>query len=270
MAPRQSGAVASDTESRVNPIRRDPPPFRRLTIRGIEDLTPHMRRFVVGGDELDGLEIPDPAMSVRLLIPEDDGSLVMPEWTGNQFERPDGSRAPIRTLTPRFLDAEAGELTLDVVLHDAGAASDWARRARVGEPVAISGPARGHEVEPDVPGYLLAGDETAIPAISQLLEAMPASTEVDVHVEVRGPDARLDLPEHPKATVHWHETPDGAEPGDALVHAVTALDELPPRVWAAGEAAAVQKLRKHLFDVRGMARSDATVRGYWKHGRSAT
>ena len=48
------------------------------------------------------------------------------------------------------------------------------------------------------------------------------------------------------------------------------LTDVPPAVWVAGEAAAVQKIRKHLFDQRGMSRSDATVRGYWKHGRSAT
>lgn len=262
--------MSSDSSSRVNPLRRDPPPFRRLTVLRVEDVTPHLRRFVVGGEELDGLEIPDPAMSVRLLIPEEDGSLVMPEWSGNQFERPDGSRAPIRTLTPRHLDGEARELTLDIVLHDQGAASDWARRAAEGDPVAISGPARGHEVDATASGYLLVGDETAMPAIGQLLEAIPASTTVDVHIETRGPDARIDLPDHPRSTVHWYDAVESGEPGAVVVDAVTALDEVAPRVWAAGEAAAVQRLRKHLFDERGMSRSEATVRGYWKHGRSAT
>jgi NADPH-dependent ferric siderophore reductase len=38
-------------------------------------------------------------------------------------------------------------------------------------------------------------------------------------------------------------------------------------VWAAGEAAAMQRLRRHLFDERGVPRSAAVVRGYWKRGR---
>jgi NADPH-dependent ferric siderophore reductase len=41
-------------------------------------------------------------------------------------------------------------------------------------------------------------------------------------------------------------------------------------VWAAGEAAAMQRIRKHLFDERNAPRDHTTVRGYWKHGRTAT
>ena len=252
------------------PIRREPPPFRRLAVRRIQELSTRMRRFVLGGPELDGLEIDEPAASVRLLLPAEDGTLVMPQWTGNQFELADGTRAPIRTFTPRHLDIDAGELTLDVVLHDHGAASDWSRRAQVGDEVAISGPGRGYDVDTSARSYLLAGDETAIPAISQLLETLPTTMPVQVLIEIEDPSARLDLPHHPGADVRWHELGLDEEPGAALVEAVTSLVEMPPVVWVAGEAAAVQKIRKHLFDERGVSRSEATVRGYWKRGRSAT
>jgi len=58
--------------------------------------------------------------------------------------------------------------------------------------------------------------------------------------------------------------------GDALVAAVCGADVAPrTRLWAAGEAAAVQRIRRHLFVDRGLPRAHATVRGYWKHGRSA-
>src|SRR5438093_788417 len=36
--------------------------------------------------------------------------------------------------------------------------------------------------------------------------------------------------------------------------------------WA--EAAALQRIRRHLFDERGLSRTTASVRGYWKEGRS--
>lgn len=229
-----------------------------------------MQRFVLGGPELDGLVIDEPASSVRLLIPPTVGAdLEMPTWTGNQFELASGDRAPIRTFTPRFLDTDANELTIDVVVHDGGAASDWAAAASPGDDVAVSGPGRGYEIDVGASKYLLAGDETAIPAISQLLEQMPDTTSVQVMIEVVTPDAELDLPPHESAAVTWHHNGDDS-PGRALVAAVTGLAEMPPAVWVAGEAAAVQKIRKHLFDERGMSRSEATVRGYWKHGRSAT
>ncbi len=229
-----------------------------------------MRRVVVGGPELDGLEVDAPAASVRLLLPAGDGALEMPHWTGNQFELADGARAPIRTFTPRQLDAGSNSLIIDIVRHDVGAASDWAASASVGDEVAVSGPGRGYEIDTDASSYLLAGDETAIPAISQLLEELPAAIPVRVVIEVTEPSARLDLPPHPAADISWPVRGQGAEPGTALVAAVTSIDEMPPAVWVAGEAASVQKIRKHLFDERGLSRSAATVRGYWKNGRSAT
>ena len=74
----------------------------------------------------------------------------------------------------------------------------------------------------------------------------------------------------PEARALWHELPAGAEPGDTLVEAVRALGDLPDGIWVAGEAACVQRIRTHLFEDRGLSRSQATVRGYWKKGRSAT
>ena len=252
------------------PTRKEPPPFRRVSVQRIDSLTSRMRRFVLGGPELDGLVIDEPASSVRLLIPPTVGAdLEIPTWTGNQFELASGDRAPIRTFTPRFFDTEAHELTIDVVVHDNGAASDWASAASPGDEVAVSGPGRGYEIDTDAASYLLAGDETAIPAISQLLEEMPETMPLRVMVEVETPDAQLDLPPHQRAEMTWHDN-DGGTPGSALIAAVTGLADMPPAVWVAGEAAAVQKIRKHLFDQRGMSRSEATVRGYWKHGRSAT
>jgi NADPH-dependent ferric siderophore reductase len=194
----------------------------------------------------------------------------MPTWTGNQFETATGERAPIRTFTPRAFDPERLELTLDIVLHDHGAATDWVRGAAVGDEVAVSGPGRSELLDPDARSFLLVGDESAIPAISQLLEAIEPDRTIDVHIEITHPSARFDLPAHPQATVTWHDAVDAAAPGDAFATAVERLDDLPDAVWVAGEAAAVQRLRTHLFGERGRDRTSVTARGYWKRGRSAT
>lgn len=230
-----------------------------------------MLRIVLGGDELEGFMIESSASSVRLLLPpKSQTEIVMPSWTGNQFELPSGERAPIRTFTPRYFDADALELTLDVVLHEQGAATDWARQAAVGDEVAISGPGRSEELDADARSFLLAGDDSAIPAIGQLLETIDADREVDVHIEHAHADGRIDLPVHPKASVRWHHAAEGTPPGDAFVAAVMAIEDLPDAIWIAGEAAAVQRLRKYLFDECGRSRASVTARGYWKQGRSAT
>jgi NADPH-dependent ferric siderophore reductase len=230
-----------------------------------------MLRIVLGGDELTGFAIESPASSVRLLLPPPGrNEIEMPTWTGNQFELATGDRAPIRTFTPRAFDAERLELTLDVVLHDHGAATDWARGAAIGDEVAISGPGRSETLDPAARSFLLAGDESAMPAISQLLESIGHDCTIDVHIEITDPSARFNLPEHPSATITWHDATSGAAPGDAFATAVEQLDELPDAIWVAGEAATVQRLRTHLFEERGRTRTSVTARGYWKLGRSAT
>lgn len=263
--------TSDDAAAKLRRLRREPPPFRRVAVRSTEALSPRMLRVVLGGEELEGFAIEAPASSVRLLLPPDGSrEIVMPTWTGNQFELPGGDRAPIRTFTPRYVDTDRLELTIDMVLHDRGAASDWARAASVDDEVAISGPGRSEDLDPDARSFLLAGDESALPAIGQLLESIDHDRSIDVHVEVTDPEARIELPEHPGATITWHTARAGAEPGEAMADAVTEVGDLPDAVWVAGEAAAVQRLRTHLFDERGRSRSDVTARGYWKNGRSAT
>jgi len=259
------------TDPRRTPIRREPPRFRRATVRRAQGLTPRLQRVTLGGDDLVGFTADEPAASVRLLLPSPDADLVIPEWNGNEFLLPDGSRPAIRTLTPFRADPAAGELDVCVVLHGSGRASTWAEQADAGGEVAVSGPGRGYEVDGGTRQFLLAGDETALPALTQVLRALPAAATVAVHVEVADASAHIPMPPHRKVTIEWHELPAGAMPGDALVDAVGAADVTPEhRVWVAGEAASVQRIRKHLFDTVGIARERTVVRGYWKHGRRGT
>ena len=250
-------------------IRREPPRFRRVAVVAVEPLSPRMIRVRLGGPDLEGLEVTQPAASVRLLLPTPGaGELVMPEWDGNEFLLPDGSRPVIRTFTPRRLDPDGPALDIDVVLHNGGIASTWAEHATPGAEAAVSGTGRGFDVDPATGSYVLGGDESAIPAISQLLEALPHDARIEVHVEVADPAARLPLPEHPGSVTTWHDLGPGREHGDALVEAIRAVtipDDV--HVWVAGEAAAVQRIRKHLSGERDLPRGRATVRGYWKHGR---
>ena len=253
-------------------MRREPPAFRQLTVAGTARRTPHLVRVTLRGAELSTFEPPDPAGSVRLLIPDELGAeLVIPVWNGNAFFHRDGRRPVVRTLTPLRHDAAAGELDVDVVLHGAAPLSEWAVAAQPGDPAALSGPGRGYSVDRETTTFVVAGDESAIPAIGQLVDALPATARTTVLVEVAHPDARVTFADHANVDVQWVDLPTGSEPGAALVPAVLASDvTADTRVWAAGEAAAMQRIRRHLFTVVGLTRSRATVRGYWKHGRSAS
>jgi NADPH-dependent ferric siderophore reductase len=182
----------------------------------------------------------------------------------------DGSRLIIRTLTPLQFEPDPPELDIEIVRHGHGHGplSTWADAAKAGDRAAVSGTGRGYEIDPSARSFLLAGDESALPAISVLLQALLPQAAVKVLIEVTHLDARLELPAHPGATVRWYQLETGSRPGDYLVAAVTGAQLDPDaRVWAACEAAAVQCIRRHFLDERGLPRSHAVVRGYWKHGR---
>lgn len=261
-----SESGADDRLERLR-TRREPPPLVAVNVTDRVEVTPRLVRLEFDGPGIDAMVV-EPAASVRLLVPSPGGDdLVLPTWNGNEFLLPDGDRPALRTFTP--LDAGASDrLRLEIVRHPGGAVSEWAERVTVGDPAALSGPGRGAVFPPETEAFHLLGDETAVPAIAQLLERLPQSASITVHAEVVTDDAIRPLPDHPGAEVVWLRRAPQGRPGDRLV---AAARELPmtgtSHVWAAGEAASMQAIRKHCFDDRGMPRSRTTIRGYWKPAR---
>ncbi len=234
-----------------------------------ESVTPWLRRITLGGDALAGFTADEPAASVRLLIPGEAATdLVIPTWRGNEFLLPDDSKPTIRTFTPRAFDPVALELDVDVVIHGHGPASNWAAAAIVGAPAAVSGPGRGYTVDSSATHFIVAGDESAVPAIRQLVGGLPVHAHARVFVEVTRPDARTQITDHTDALVTWLDLGDDALPGSRLVDAMQDTPINPDtRIWAAGEAASMQRIRRHCFETLRIPRSHCTIRGYWKHGR---
>lgn len=254
-------------------MRRPPPPFLRAVLSSRVQLTPRLVRVTLRGDDIGNLEIHQPASSVRVLLPPPDrpDALELPRWDGNRFLLEDGSRPPIRTLTPRHHDRQQGALQFDVVVHGDGIAARWALHAEIGTPAAVSGPSRGYELDTDARRLVVGGDETAYAAMCSIVEAAPTGIPVHALLEVSSGSAHPPAPGHPRCRMEWvAPSPSGAGPGAALADRLGRLD-LPPdaRLWAAGEAGAMQRLRQTLFQERGLPRSRAVIRGYWKHGRSS-
>lgn len=250
-------------ESDSVPIRREPPPFLVVAVEGVEALGPRMMRAWLSGEELGGMEPPQPAASIRLLLPSSGSDLEIPTWNGNEFLLADGSRPIIRTFTPRRFSTAPPRLAIDMVVHTEGKASAWVLQAQPGDTAAVSGPARGYDIDPGATSFVLAGDESAIPAMAQLLEILPSDRPVSVHIVATSDFGRVALPDHPAAAVSWHEADAGRGPallralGDDRLVATSA-------VWVAGEAAAVHQVRNYLFRELELPRRQAVVRGYWK------
>ena len=247
--------------------RRPPPPLLPITVTEWVELSSRMLRLTFEGAVIEALEIPDPAASVRLLVPTPGTSeLVIPDWTGNEFLLPNGSRPALRTFTP--LHTDRARMELEIVRHRGGAVSTWAETAGPGTPAALSGPGSGYKIDRAARRFVLLGDETAIPAIRTLLESIPLRAEIEIHIEVVSGEAELVLPAHPGAAVTWHIRADQAD-ASPLARIVSGWSDVASdtRIWAGGEAATMHSIRQHLHGSLGLDRARTSIRGYWKPPR---
>ncbi|CAN5835353.1 siderophore-interacting protein [soil metagenome] len=255
------------------PRRSRRPPARRVRVIGTEPLTPHMQRVTLGGDGLDGFHTGSPASYVKLYLPAPgQADLVLPTFGPKGPEYPDGATRPVqRTYTPRNFDPRRNELDIDVVLHGAGVASDWAAGARPGDPAGVAGPGSGWDPDADAPWFVLVGDESALPAIATITEALPEGRTLNVIVEIPTDSDRIDLTSPAVLITSWLVRGEG-QPGAALEDAVRGL-HLPVgdgHFWVATESAVVRRIRDHLVADRGLDRSRYTIRAYWKAGEAGT
>jgi NADPH-dependent ferric siderophore reductase len=253
----------------------DAPPQRRTApthqgrVLHTERLTPHMIRVVIGG-ELAGFATRGLTDHyVKLLFPQEGVAYPEPFDLAAVRERLPREQWPrTRTYTVRRWDAEARELTVDFVHHgDEGVAGPWAAAARPGDPVWFSGPGGGYAPEDGADWHLLAGDESALPAIAAALERMGDGVTAEVFVEVAGPREEQKLHTPDGVRVRWLHRGDRPV-GEALVEAVRALEFPPgvPQAFVHGEAHFVKELRRFLRVEHGLDRDRLSVSGYWRTG----
>ena len=253
--------------------RRFPITLRELQVVGIEDLTPRMRRITLAGPQLgpfeaDGRSFPGfeslgPDDHIKLFFPDPaTGDLSLPRQGEGRLHWPQDPPAISREYTPRGFDPASGRLVLDFVLHGHGVAGTWAARAVVGQRIHLGGP-RASMLLPDAARYLLIGDETALPAIANWLEMLPATAQVAAHVLIGAEEAKIPLPR----PVEWHAYDDAdADAMAALIRdAGVASDTY---VWAGGERAAIAALRAHLGGL-GHPADLTDLSNYWTRGAAA-
>ncbi|MFJ6835139.1 siderophore-interacting protein [Streptomyces sp. NPDC091209] len=251
------------------PERKPRKPHSAKVLR-TERLTPHMQRVVLGGDTLaDFATGTSTDHYVKLLFGPPGVTYPEPfdlERIREEFPR---EQWPVtRTYTVRAWDPEVRELTLDFVVHgDEGLAGPWALRVQPGEVVRFMGPGGAYAPDTSADWHLLAGDESALPAIAAALESLPDAAVVRAFVEVSGPEEEQKFDSD--AEVVWLHRGDRPV-GTALVEAVRALAFPEGRVHAFvhGEAGFVKELRGLLRVERGIPRDDLSISGYWRLGHN--
>lgn len=253
--------------------------LREVEVARITDLTSGMRRITLAGQQLgaftsaNGLEQPAFVSEgfdddIRLLFPyPGDAEPVLPVQGNGRLEWPKEPRPLAKVYTVRRWDPTTGELDVDFVKHGTGTATTWAYRAKPGDRIHFFGPHTSRTLPTDADWLLVAGDDTALPAIARLLEELPEDARGQVFIEIAEGEHRQDLRELPGVTVTWLPR-DGVEAGTTtlLLDAIRGTAWLPGRAfaWIAGEQATIRSLRRHLIEERGLDKTEVDFSGYWK------
>lgn len=305
-------------------LRDARPAYRpyRATVVALVRLTPHFIRVTFTGIDLDVFGTDGQDQRLKIVLPfagtisdigaDDSATIRDGSWYSRWRALPDELRNPFRTYTVRAVRPGLAEVDVDMVSHgDAGPASRWLASVRLGDEVVIVGPDSqsidsgiGIDWHPgDATQLLLAGDETAAPAICSILESLPSGRTAQAFIEI--PDAADALPVRlaDGATITWLAR--GARPIGALLESVVRswvadnpavirgalaasaqqLDDIDvdaellwdspnaPRTsdfyaWLAGEAGVIKTLRRFLVSETGVDRKAVAFMGYWRLGKT--
>ncbi len=292
-------------------VTRTEPAYRvfETRVREVVMLTPHFLRVTVAGDDLDEFADHGDDQRFKLVLPLPGRGLDdfprTDDWYGDWRHLDHARQSPIRTYTVSAVRPGPREVDFLVVRHGAtGPASSWAESAGPGDPVLLvgpnarcEGPTRAAEwAAPAGADVLIAGDETAVPAILAILEGLAPDRCGAAVLEV--PTAADVLPARAPAGVGvtWLAR-DGRPHGSLLdtsvrVAAARLLGGRRPAgvdladddddgllwdvasapdgfyAWLAGEAGVIRGLRRHLVSDVGVDRRSVTFMGYWKLGAS--
>ncbi len=225
-------------------IRRTP--LHDATVTAVRDLTPRMRRIT--------LHVPTMSTTPA---PAQDVELVLVDATGRKVKR----RYTIRHFRP-----ESAEIDVDALLHGHARSpgAQWAATAAPGDPIQFFGP-RGKLELRDADWHLFVGDESAVPAVEALIEALPPGQSVVALIEVGDPSDEMPV-KGETSWLHRGDQPPGSP--DLLGAAIDTLATPPGRGrgYLLGESRVVAALRARMH-AHGLANEDLYVKGYWNVGR---
>lgn len=243
--------------------------LRRLVVVDAHDIVPALRRIVLAGDQLgaierDGIACPPfvtaaPDDHVKIFPPAGPAGALPRQLAGRLDWEVDPTPVARDYTVRSFADAR---VVVDVAVDHDGPGAVWARAARPGDTVHIAGPRISIEHPLDAAGYLLIGDEAALPAIARFAEELPPAVPKRALIAVSDPATRS----YPVGLgdVQWFvRTGPADEPAALLDAAAEAIARRPDDyVWAATEFQTARRLRA-VLRAAGVPRRRTHVTHYW-------
>lgn len=244
------------------------PDLREIRVIGARNISPHMRRVTVACD--DTKHFAHGGLHFRLLIPPKGRVPVWPKLRadGRIEWAKDEDALTVRIYTFRSIDLERGEIDIDFVLHEGESmpGAEWAANAKPGDIAGALGPGGGGV--PEATAMILAGDETALPAISRIAAEVPAGTRLRIFLEVDGPAEELPIASAGTVDLTWMHR-NGAPAGtmglieNAIKDALADADA-DTFVWAGCERSEAKRIRDFLKSKRAHDRQKMSIGAYWE------
>ncbi|NDW03879.1 siderophore-interacting protein [Jiella pacifica] len=238
-----------------------PPNFRTARFISRERISPNFLRLTLRCEVASGLR--GGGMHFRLAIPPKDRAPVWPRLdAGGRTVWPKGEDALHRpAYTFVEIDPDEGRFSFDLYLHEGGLATTWAMSARPGEEVGVAGPGGGDLPPGDF--LLIAGDETALPAIRRILECSPAGRRGRVFVELGDPADRIEIAAPAGMQVTWLTRGEGPGLWDEVLAVPFPGADESRFVWIAAERDVARKARLHFRDGLGVPLEQTYISAYW-------
>lgn len=226
----------------------NPKRARLIQVQSWHDLSPHLRRIVFHSPELADYPFTRNGAHIKILLPRAGQSKpVLPDITPQGPRWPDKAAAPYkRSYTLSAFDRTECTMTIDFVLHNSnGPASHFARSVQAGQSIGVSAPAGSRDMPASCAHAVIAGDLSALPAISAMLAEMHPHSRGDVWLWLpEAADLPAPLPKPAAINVHLFSgnAPDTVA---AIAAQIAALPQPPSdcRCWFGGEAQLVAALR---------------------------
>ena len=221
-----------------------------VTVREAFDIAPRMRRVRVAGGDLIGFTH-KPGQEIILRLPQPNGEVLRRHYTMRRF------------------DPAANTLDIDFVLHGDSPATTWARNVKPGDRLDFTGPRGRVAFDPDAEWHVFVGDETCIPGIFSMIEAVPASSRAFAFIETGDAKDKQNVEAGPGVSIEWLYR-DGAHPGPSRILADRLAAFTPPagrgRAYIIGETSNARLMRRELI-TRGFPKQQISAEGYWRLGR---
>ncbi len=225
-------------------------PPRELQVIGSKRITLTMHRVTLGGPGM--VDFPKDAAGGYIKL---------------NFPPAEDGRPVTRTYSVRT--QRDGEIDIDFVLHgDGGPASRWAVSCQPCETIMVGGPGPKTSVDHDADWILMAGDMTALPAISVNIEELPADAAGYIAIEIIDEADIQDLPIPAGFDVEWLVNPEPGEAPHLLADHVRNLSwrDGRPSVWVACEFNSMRTVRDYLQKDRQLTKDELYISSYWMHG----